>query len=403
MFDKRTRLYTNFNYQHFFYLIKSFFTKKKNFTEFLSKFLNVKNIHLTSQGRVALFDIVNLIIEKTGKKIFYISPFTLPEVIYSIQYAGGNVVFLDIDKSTGLINENKLEKKIHTESAAVIITHLYSNTDQIKNFINRFKGKIKIIEDTAINFGAKIDGKSMGTLADYGFFSFNIVKILSTLNGGLIYISNDDDFKYYKSTVKKKNFPQINTIKLIFTAVVLKILFNNFFYQLSHYFLKYVYKNNIKFVLKNIYPILYNEYKDKTPDHYYYDFNWTMNDVGVFGLKTIEEVISFRKHKARLYERYLDQDKIKYFKFYGGENIFLDFPIIIKTKTNKYVYETLFLHGYDIKRIWYSNNARISADYNSNDFLDTEFLEQHILCLPTHNNINEKDIINICKLINKTL
>ena len=123
MFDKRTRLYTNFNYQHFFYLIKSFFTKKKNFTEFLSKFLNVKNIHLTSQGRVALFDIVNLIIEKTGKKIFYISPFTLPEVIYSIQYAGGNVVFLDIDKSTGLINENKLEKKIHTESAAVIITH----------------------------------------------------------------------------------------------------------------------------------------------------------------------------------------------------------------------------------------------------------------------------------------
>jgi thiol-disulfide isomerase/thioredoxin len=148
---------------------------------------------------------------------------------------------------------------------------------------------------------------------------------------------------------------------------------------------------------------MYNEYKDKTPDHYYYDFNWTMNDVGVFGLKTIEEVISFRKHKARLYERYLDQDKIKYFKFYGGENIFLDFPIIIKTKTNKYVYETLFLHGYDIKRIWYSNNARISADYNSNDFLDTEFLEQHILCLPTHNNINEKDIINICKLINKTL
>ena len=81
-----------------------------------------------------------------------------------------------MDRNTGLIDLKKLENKIDNNSAGVIITHLYSNKENIKNFISKFEGKIKIIEDAAINFGAKIDNKFLGTLADYGFFSFNLVK-----------------------------------------------------------------------------------------------------------------------------------------------------------------------------------------------------------------------------------
>ena len=75
-----------------------------------------------------------------------------------------------------MIDIIKLERKIDSNSAAVIITHLYSQKEDIKNFISKFKNKITIIEDAAINFGAKIDDQYLGTLADFGFFSFAMVK-----------------------------------------------------------------------------------------------------------------------------------------------------------------------------------------------------------------------------------
>ena len=61
-----------------------------------------------------------------------------------------------------MIDEDELEK-IDNDSAGVIITHLYSNKRDIENFIKRFNEKIYIIEDAAINFGAKINNKFLGT------------------------------------------------------------------------------------------------------------------------------------------------------------------------------------------------------------------------------------------------
>ena len=179
---KKTRIYTNFNLKNLIQLLQTFFFKKKDFEENIKKYLSTNNISLTSQGRVALFDIVKIIISNTGKRNFYISPFTIPEVIFAIKYAGGNVKYIDIDIETGLINEETLLSEIDDNSAAVIITHLYSNKNSINNFFKKISGRILIIEDAAINFGASIDKKFLGTLGDFGFFSFNLVKNLNTLN-----------------------------------------------------------------------------------------------------------------------------------------------------------------------------------------------------------------------------
>ena len=54
-------------------------------------------ILFASQGRVALYDIVKLIISKTIKRNFFIAPYTLPEVIFAIRYAGGCVKYIDIN------------------------------------------------------------------------------------------------------------------------------------------------------------------------------------------------------------------------------------------------------------------------------------------------------------------
>ena len=167
MFNKRTRLFVNFNLINFFQILKNIFLNRKHFLKYLKDFLNTQNLVLTSLGSTSLYQIVKLIINKKNKKLF-IAPFTIPAVIHAIIYAGGKIKFIDINKTTGLINEDELEK-IDNDSAGVIITHLYSNKKDIENFIRRFDKKIYIIEDAAINFGAKINNKFLGTLGDFGF------------------------------------------------------------------------------------------------------------------------------------------------------------------------------------------------------------------------------------------
>ena len=64
---------------------------------------------MCSQGRVAAYNIFKILIKKKKNEII-ISPYTLPEVISAIIYAGAKPVYVDIDVKTGLPNIKKLSK-----------------------------------------------------------------------------------------------------------------------------------------------------------------------------------------------------------------------------------------------------------------------------------------------------
>ena len=400
MFSKRTRLFTNFNFINLFQILKSLFFKKKNFESEIQNYLNVKNLKLTSLGRTALYDIVKIIIKNKNKKKFFIAPYTIPAVIHAINYAGGEIQYIDIDKKTGLINEQKLEREIDDNSAGVIITHLYSCANDIKKFIEKFQNKINIIEDAAINFGAKINGRYLGTLADYGFFSFNIVKNLNTLNGGAIYIKNDDIFKKYLLEKRKKKFPIKITLNLLITVLILKVLFNNFSYQFFHFILIIVYKKKIDFILKKIYPILYHTFENNLPETYQFDFNWLLNDVGIYNLQQIENNFKDRLKKAKIYNDLINDKVAIKMNCFSNENALLEYTIILKNVNNKTAHEKLMNSGFDIRHTWYINNVKEQYNLNPKDFHDTYFIEENIFCLPLHKNINNDDIKKISTIIN---
>ena len=400
MLYKRTRLFVHFNLTNFFQILKNFLLNKKNFPEHLKDFLKTKNLVLTSLGRTALYEIIKIIIKKKNKNTFFIAPYTIPAVIHSIIYAGGKIKYIDINKITGLIDEESLEKKINGDSAGVIITHLYSNKKNIENFISRFNKKIYIIEDAAINFGAKIDNKYLGTLTDFGFFSFAMVKNLNTFTGGAIYIKDDEIFKNINFNLKLKKFPKSKSLNLLFTAIFIKLFFNNYSYQLMHYFLKYVYLKKIKLILKKIYPVLFHKLENKIPEVYNYDFNWLMNDVGIYNLKKVNREIKERIDKAKLFYLNIKDDVAIKSDCFNGENALLEFPIILKNISNKEAHSKLMTAGYDVRHTWYINNVKEQNNFKDIDFKDTNIVEEKILCLPIHKNINQRDIIKISSIIN---
>ena len=115
--------------------------------------------------------------------------------------------------------------------------------------------------------------------------------------------------KFLKSIFQKnlKKYPIFKTFNLLITAIIIKLFFNNFSYQISHYFLKLVYKKN-KFYFKRIYPVLYHNFRSEIPELYNHDFNWIMNDVAIYNLKKVEKDFDERIRKAKIYFQEIDDN-----------------------------------------------------------------------------------------------
>ena len=202
---KINRLKINTDLFFYYYLLIGFFKDKQLlFLKKLSFLLKKKNILLFSQGRLALYDCLNYLKNKNpNKNQIIICPYTLPEVIKVINYLSLIPVYVDIDVKTGMPNLTDLKKKINSKTSSIILTHLYSSNKNILKTIKFIKKqKINLIEDCAINFGSEIKFKNkvykLGTLGDFGFYSFGIMKNLCLLNGGALICKTNESFKYIK-------------------------------------------------------------------------------------------------------------------------------------------------------------------------------------------------------------
>ena len=108
----------------------------------------------------------------------------------------------------------------------------------------------------------------------------------------------------------------------MFTAFIIKFFFNNIFYQISHYFLKIIYKKKIKFFMKKIYPVLFHKFEKEIPNSYFQDFNWLMNDVGNYNLQKINSDLGYKELSMGMSNDYLNAIEFKSSFLRIGSKIF---------------------------------------------------------------------------------
>ncbi|MGD6961100.1 DegT/DnrJ/EryC1/StrS family aminotransferase [Fictibacillus phosphorivorans] len=112
-----------------------------------------------------------------------------------IIYQNAIPVFIDSNEETWnmcpLALEEAFEK--YPEVKAVIVVHLYglsADMDKIMDICK--KNDVVVIEDAAESLGGFYKGQHTGTLGDYGIFSFNGNKIITTSGGGMLVSNNDE-------------------------------------------------------------------------------------------------------------------------------------------------------------------------------------------------------------------
>ena len=122
------------------------------------------------------------------------TPFTFIATAEVISLLSATPVFADIRPETFNIDPDKIEEKITKKTKAVIPVHLYGHPADMDPIIKiARKYNIKVIEDCAQAFGATYNGKKVGTIGDFGCFSFFPSKNLAGYGDGGIIITRNEN------------------------------------------------------------------------------------------------------------------------------------------------------------------------------------------------------------------
>lgn len=164
------------------------FTKLCN--EWLEKRFNAEKVLLTTSGTTALDMAMLLCGINPGDEVILPS-YTFSSTATAAVLAGARLVFVDIRPDTMNIDETKIEAAI-TDKTRVIIAMHYAGVacemDTIMDIAKRHK--LKVVEDAAQGVMSTYKGKALGTIGDFGCYSFHETKNYSMGEGGAIVIND---------------------------------------------------------------------------------------------------------------------------------------------------------------------------------------------------------------------
>ena len=166
----------------------------KSLEEEIRSLFNARYIFSCASGTDSLQMAVEALKIGPGDEIIT-TPFTFISSAWAISYCGATPVFVDIHPKTFNIDLDQIENAITNKTRAIIPVHLFGQPVDMKKLISICEPKnIKIIEDCAQSFGAKIKEKYTGTFGDFGCFSFFPSKNLGAYGDGGLVITNDEEY-----------------------------------------------------------------------------------------------------------------------------------------------------------------------------------------------------------------
>jgi perosamine synthetase len=153
---------------------------------------------------------ISLVISKIAQNDCVIVPnITFIATLNAIKYVGAIPILIDVDpdtwqldldlldnflsNNTYFIDKKCINKKNNKVIKAIMPVDVLGNICDIDKLLKIAKKyNLKIIEDSTEALGSKFNGKYAGTFGDFGVFSFNGNKIISTGGGGMIITDNKE-------------------------------------------------------------------------------------------------------------------------------------------------------------------------------------------------------------------
>lgn len=344
----------------------------------MAAFLHTHNVAACQSGTSALH---LSLIESSVKPgdVVIVPPLTFIAAVNPVKYQFAKPVFIDCDDSFCMdpiklkeFCENECEfdgEKLTYKGAvvkALVVVHVFGNmADMVSILETAHKYNIKVVEDATEALGTKytegpLAGKYAGTIGDFGCFSFNGNKIITTGGGGAITASTSEavDYIRYLSTQAKND---------------------------THYY-------------------IHNEV----------GYNYRMTNVqAALGVAQMEELEDFISRKQRNYELYkelfegFELGKIIGFREGTSSNKWFYSLEIDKNKvhaTMREIITSLQDKGIETRAIWGLINEQIPYLGDDTYMLEkAPYYAARILNLPSSTNITKEDIAYVVEQVKEVL
>lgn len=164
------------------------FTKKCN--AWMEERFHAQKVLLTTSGTTAL-DMAALLCDLQPGDEVILPSFTFSSTATAFVLVGAKLVFVDIRPDTMNIDERKIEAAITDRTRVIVPVHyagVACEMDTIMDIARRHN--LMVVEDAAQGVMSTYKGKALGTIGDFGCFSFHETKNYSMGEGGALLINN---------------------------------------------------------------------------------------------------------------------------------------------------------------------------------------------------------------------
>ena len=296
------------------------------------------------------------------------TPFTFVSTIHNLFNFGLKIKLIDINFNDFSMDPEKLKKSITSKTKCVVVTHYGGIPANIKKIIDICKSKkIKVIEDAATAFGAKVKNKYIGSYNDsIAVFSFYANKVITTGEGGMVTTNNNN------LAMKVRNLISCGIDKDPWQRTFEK---KSWFYNVPLYGFKY-------------------------------NFTDLQASIGLEQLKKIKKIQNYRKKLRKLYDKELEplfQKKFLIKKSYNNKITLSEYiyTILFNKKYTKKTRDNLFLYlkkkGINCTVHYIPANKHIfyKMKFKRFNLKNSDYIFDNIISIPFHNNLKEKDVIFI--------
>jgi len=162
-------------------------------SEWFEKRFHVNYVYMTTSCTSALEMASWLCDLKPGDEVIMPS-YTFVSTADAFVLRGAKIVFVDIDPKTMNIDADLIEDAVTDKTRAIAPVHYAGvgcDMDKIMDIAKRHN--LKVVEDAAQGVNAYYKGRALGTIGDYGCYSFHETKNYSMGEGGAIVFNNEAD------------------------------------------------------------------------------------------------------------------------------------------------------------------------------------------------------------------
>ncbi len=162
----------------------------REFEESVKTYLGCRNVLAVCNCTVGLEMALRALKIGPGDEVI-VPDYTYPATASVVRIVGANIVMVDVNPKTMLIDYDVLEHAITPKTRAVIPVSIFGNPLDYES-LNRIKEKhgLYIIEDAACSIGAEYKKVKVGNQADITVFSLHPRKFITTGEGGLVSTNN---------------------------------------------------------------------------------------------------------------------------------------------------------------------------------------------------------------------